>query len=113
MRNQLTLTKAQTRALVSCVETHGHNGFYVAKDHGAYIGAGNNAAGTGVCFYFKNCDPDKNPDCWDECRSRFGGDDFGVTFDEADDIAFIKKVADAERRLRVIVSGHSVQLQGI
>jgi hypothetical protein len=113
MRNQLTLTKAQTNALVSCIETHGHNGFYVAKDEGAYIGAGNNSAGTGVCYYFKNCDPNKNPMCWEECRSKFGGDDWGVSFNEAEHLRFIKNVVKANRRLRVIVSGYRIDLQAV
>jgi len=71
----ITLSAKQVQQLVNT----GEDSFYIAKDHGAYVGAGQSDKG-GVCFYFRGCDPTKGGDDWyHTCRDKFGGDDFGDT----------------------------------
>ena len=108
MKEQLTLTQKQTRDFADCIEKHGHENFYMAKDQGAYVGAGNSSDNTGVVFYFKGCDPSKNEDWWEECRDRFGGDDFGVIIEDTD---FVVEARDNGSRLNVLVTDDDVRIQ--
>lgn len=57
---------------------------FFVKDEGAYLMSAGNPRQLipgqdtrSVVVYADGCDPDKNPDWWDEVTSRCGGDDFG------------------------------------
>lgn len=107
MTIQKTLSLKETKALADCIEKHNHDSFYLAKDHGAYIGAGNNSDGTGVLFFFRGCDPEKDLDYYEECHYKFGGDDFGVQFD---DIDFVIAARNNRMKLKFSVSPTSIKL---
>ena len=107
MNIQKTLSLKETKALADCIEENNHKDFYLAKDQGAYVGAGNNATGTGVLFFFRGCDPQRDPNWYEECRYKFGGDDFGVQFD---DIDFVMAARNNRMKLKFSVSPTSIKL---
>jgi hypothetical protein len=73
---QITLSRKEVLELLSFTEKHNLNDFFMAKDHGAYVGA--SAGDKGNCiFYFAGCDPRKDKDFWENSSEKFGGDDFG------------------------------------
>ncbi len=113
MGAQLTLSVAQTRELADCIIKHNIPNFYLAKDHGAYVGAGIldvQGEPQGVVFYFRGCDPSKDPDYYDEARYKFGGDDFGVTFSNTD---FVTRAAKYYKKLRFVVTDSDVKVRMI
>lgn len=67
---QITLSRAQALSIRHDCVTKNQQ-FFVAKDQGAYVGTAHNVV------YFRGCDPVKDKDWYDECRIKFGGDDFG------------------------------------
>lgn len=74
----ITLSRAQVERLVDFCRTHGRNEWFVANDHGAYVGASiGSGEGNSVIYYFKGCDPTKDEDFYDNAWAKFGGDDFG------------------------------------
>jgi hypothetical protein len=75
---QITLSRAQIQSLVSFCEAAKSEKFFIAKDHGAYVGYSTGPTPAQQClFYFKGCDPDKDAEFHDNARRAFGGDDFG------------------------------------
>lgn len=75
---QITLQRDKVEQLVNFCKANKLTEFYLAKDHGAYIGASGQEDIKNCIFYFKGCNPDKNPDTfWDTQQKLFGGDDFG------------------------------------
>ena len=107
MNIQKTLSLKETKKLADCIEHYNYDSFYLAKDQGAYVGAGNNATGTGVLFFFRGCDPQRDPNWYEECRYKFGGDDFGVQFD---DIDFVMAARNNRMKLKFSVSPTSIKL---
>lgn len=82
MTNIISLPLNKTRELLEFCQTNNVDQFFFAKDQGAYFGA---TAGKGDTFcnsihYMRGCDPDKNPDFYENAMARFGGDDFGEHF---------------------------------
>lgn len=76
---QITLSRANVVQLLSFCTEHKQDKFFVAKDHGAYVGA-NAKVGEkmkNVLFFFAGCDPEKHEDWYDTAKQKFGGDDFG------------------------------------
>lgn len=81
---QMTLTRKQVQALHDFAEKHGKDQWFLAKDHGAYIGmtAGSKEEDNfeNILFYFKGCNPEKDEDFYDNAGYKFGWDDFGEHF---------------------------------
>lgn len=86
-----SIKKAAALELLAFCEKHKVEQFFIAKDHGAYIGATKDkplAKGEKIdhskvnvfnnIHYLLGCNPDTDEDSYEECRYRFGGDDFGV-----------------------------------
>lgn len=78
---QITLKAKDVRELSQFLKRHGKETFFLAKDHGAYIGAtaGSNADETfeRIIHYFAGCNPEKDEGFYETSRWKFGGDDFG------------------------------------
>ena len=78
---QITLKANEVRQLSDFLKRHNSDTFFVAKDHGAYVGAtaGSNSDGTfkNLIFYFTGCNPHKYTDFYENADWNFGGDDFG------------------------------------
>lgn len=78
---QITLNTHKTRELSEFLRKHGKETFFLAKDHGAYIGATAGKHGTDtferIVHYFSGCNPNKDRDFYETSRWKFGGDDFG------------------------------------
>ncbi len=111
MKVQKTLNQKQVKQLYKAsVADPKNSGFYLAKDHGAYIGAGILGEG-GAVFYFAGCDPQKNDDYYDEAGYKFGYDDFGQLFDTENDIALLKKCADEDRKIQFTVTESAIQIK--
>lgn len=91
MKAAITLTRDQVQYLVDFCREHGKAQYFIAKDHGAYLGQSLGMEPTPRCiFYFPGCHPETDADYYDTARGLFGGDDFGDLMD----------VADLERILR-------------
>jgi len=80
---QMTLSFADCEKLISFCRANDLKQYFIAKDQGAYLGASKGAEPSQQClFYFRGCDPRKNPDSYyDNARAAFGGDDFGEHLD--------------------------------
>lgn len=96
----LTLNRAQIDQLAEFIRANSIKQIFVAKDHGAYVGASIGEKGNCV-FYFDGCDPSKDKDYYDTARTLFGGDDFGEHLDA-------KSVLDAAGDPRVTKMKFSV-----
>lgn len=81
----LNLAREQVQQLIDFCTKHNLTEWFIAKDHGAYIGAVAGAAPAPKCiFYFPGCDPAKDADWYDTALAQFGGDDFGELLPVAD-----------------------------
>ena len=89
----LTLNRADIEKFAAFINAHAIKQIFIAKDHGAYVGASIGEKGNCI-FYFAGCDPSKDKDYYDTARSKFGGDDFGEHLDA-------KAVTDAAADARV------------
>lgn len=105
---QITLTQDQTQQFARFLCENNLAQWFVAKDQGAYIGAYSEKTDSNCIFYFRGCDPERNPD-WYESTRRFGGDDFGEYFGKD----FVLRCALHNRRLRVNVTDTLVKLVGV
>jgi hypothetical protein len=76
----LTLKRDQIDKLATFVQKHGLQQIFIAKDHGAYIGA-SVGPDDNCIFYFHGCDPQKDKDFYENALAKFGGDDFGEHLD--------------------------------
>ena len=76
----ITLNRADINKLAAFVTKHSIKEIFIAKDHGAYVGAsiGEN---DNCIFYFKGCDPTKDKDFDGAALSLFGYDDVGEHLD--------------------------------
>lgn len=72
---QITLNSKQVERLSAFLISNQKDTFFVAKDHGAYVGAASDK--DSVLFYFAGCDPEKDADFYETSYHKFGGDDFG------------------------------------
>lgn len=98
MAAQITLSREDVLKLLAFSESHNHKEFFVAKDHGAYVG--DSAGDKGNCiFYFAGCNPDKDKDWYDTCHEKFGGDDFG----EHLPIEWLQRVRDNPKITKMVV----------
>lgn len=83
--HSIELTRAQTQQLVDHCVRYNLTQWFIAKDHGAYVGASCGSEPDQKClFYFKGCDPEKDADWYDTAHAKFGGDDFGEHMQLAD-----------------------------
>ena len=73
----ITITKKETLEFSAFLTENGIKEWFMAKDHGAYVGA--YYEGKTWLKYFKGCNPEKDSDFYETARYKFGGDDFGVT----------------------------------
>tara|TARA_R110000744_G_scaffold50337_2_gene108908 strand:- start:334 stop:693 length:360 start_codon:yes stop_codon:yes gene_type:complete len=81
---QITLKRDQLDEFALFLRNHDVEKWFIAKDHGAYIGATNKEKGDkfkNKLFYFSGCNPDTDEDFYDNAIDKFGGDDFGEFFD--------------------------------
>lgn len=76
----LTLNRADIDKFAAFINTHAIKQIFIAKDHGAYVGASIGEKANCI-FYFAGCDPNKDKDYYDTSHSKFGGDDFGEHLD--------------------------------
>ncbi|RZT29083.1 DUF3085 domain-containing protein [Cupriavidus agavae] len=75
---QITLTRHQAQSLVSFCEAAKSESFFIAKDHGAYVGFSTGPAPEQQClYYFAGCDPRTDALFYENAYLAFGGDDFG------------------------------------
>ena len=110
MKVQKTLNAKQVKQLYAAsIANPKSQGYYIAKDYGAYVGAGILSEG-GVVFYFEGCNPEKDSDYYEESRYKFGGDDFAENFNSTDDIALLKRCADENRIMRFIVTKTKIEI---
>lgn len=106
---QITLTTKQTTELSAFISNNDLTDFFIAKDHGAYIGAYSEKDGSNYIVYFKGCNPEKDEHYYDEAYYKFGGDDFGEHI-PAD---FLHRIARAGRRLRVTLTSTTIKQQAV
>ena len=102
---QITLTQTQTNRLAEYLRNNDLAEWFIAKDHGAYIGA-SMGVGQNCIFYFRGCNPNRDTDWYDNTRRAFGGDDFG----EHLDAEAVFEIADSGRRLRVELTPRHINL---
>lgn len=76
---QITLNRAQAIKLHDFCVTHKKESFFLAKDHGAYIGQCMQTEDGVVndIHYFKGCNPKTDDGWYEQSHALFGGDDFG------------------------------------
>jgi len=109
---QITLTRDDLNEFALFLRKHNVEKWFIAKDHGAYIGATNNEKGDNFqskLFYFSGCNPDTDEEFYDNARNKFGGDDFGDFFDAAivHDICADPKAKD----MVVVVNKKSINIK--
>ena len=100
----MTINQQETADFSAFLTAHNLEEWFLAKDHGAYIGA--TVKGAKWIKYFKGCNPDKSPDFYDNARFKFGGDDFGEFFSSGS----IHKTAKAGGYLKLKVSYDKISL---
>jgi len=82
---QITLSRTQVASLVAFCDAANSATFYIAKDHGAYVGYSTGDTPDKRCvFYFKGCDPAKDVDFSENADRIFGGDDVGEYLEVSD-----------------------------
>jgi|DEB0MinimDraft_6_1074348.scaffolds.fasta_scaffold28178_3 hypothetical protein len=110
---QITLTALQVRKFSKFCKDHRLEQFFVAKDHGAYVGATKRDEDTNelhrIIFYFKGCDPNKDKDCWNTQQDKFGGDDF-VDLIPASDLHNVAKEKALDAMV-IIVKRSSIEIR--
>lgn len=106
----ITLSRVQAERLVKFCKQHNKDKFFIAKDHGAYLGQSVGSKPEEQClFYFSGCDPKKNADYYENSRDKFGGDDFGEFLPLA---WFEKAVANPKvGRVTITVNKSSIKCQ--
>lgn len=72
----VTLSRAQALELIAFAIQNQQLHYFIAKDHGAYVGI-TNRSDERIIHYFPGCNPKTDADYCDNCRMEFGGDDFG------------------------------------
>ncbi|WP_076922836.1 DUF3085 domain-containing protein [Pseudoalteromonas sp. SK20] len=81
----VSLNKSQSKKIFDFCQKHSVTHFYFAKDQGAYFlakkGSTSNGDFENCLVYVKGCDPNKNTECYETARNRFGGDDFAESFE--------------------------------
>lgn len=100
----MTINQQETADFSAFLTAHNLTEWFLAKDHGAYIGA--TIDGAKWLKYFQGCNPDKSADFYDNARFKFGGDDFGEFFPSA----AIHKTASAGGYLKLKVSPTKISL---
>lgn len=103
----MTLSRAQVEKLHSFCKEHKKDTFFIAKDHGAYVGQSVGATPDKQClFYFKGCDPKKDYDFYENAVNGFGGDDFG----EFLPISWLEKVVERPdiQKMKINVGARSI-----
>ncbi|KDP83476.1 DUF3085 domain-containing protein [Cupriavidus basilensis] len=109
---QITLSRAEVQSLVTFSEEVNTQRFFIAKDHGAYIGCSvGSAPSQKRLFFFKGCNPAVDKDFYENARRAFGGDDFGEHFPVAD---LVKMLAEpACMKVRVTVTRSNIRIDGL
>ena len=109
---QLTLSRSEVASLVAFCDAAGSDQFFIAKDHGAYVGYSTGATPDKQClFYFKGCNPAKDADFYENTYRSFGGDDFGERLPLVD----LRKALEipAIQKVRITVSATSIRLDSL
>jgi len=104
----ITLNRDKVVAMLKLLDK-----FFVAKDHGAYVGVngGKDYGFESVIYYFKGCDPVKDEDWYDECHAKFGGDDFGEMLDAKSLVTCLNY--PATKGVRINVSKSSITISAV
>lgn len=107
---QITLSRTQVASLVAFCDAAGSNEFFIAKDHGAYVGFSTGSTPDKQClFYFKGCNPAKDADFYEKARRSFGDDDFGERLPLVD----LRKALEipATQKVRITVTPRAIQIE--
>jgi hypothetical protein len=101
----ITLKRADAIRLLEFCQKNNKPTFFMAKDHGAYVGQSNGAADNCI-FYFKGCNPKTDADWWGTTDAQFGGNDFG----EFLPVAWLETVANNPhcRAIRINVNAKRI-----
>ena len=79
---RMSIKREQALELMKFCLVNKVDDFFIANDNGAYFGATYGGHDDGSfknnIQYIKGCNPDNDPDYYEECRYKYGGDDFGV-----------------------------------
>lgn len=107
---QMTLSRAQVQSLVAFCDSAKSDRFFIAKDHGAYLGFSTGPKPEQQClFYFKGCNPAKDVGFWDNAQRAFGGDDFGERYPLSH---FRQALSNPEcKSVRIVVTRRSVRFE--
>ena len=100
----MTVNQQETADFSAFLTEHNLAEWFLAKDHGAYIGA--TVEGDQWIKYFQGCNPEKSPDFYENSQFKFGGDDFGEFFPSA----AIHKAAKAGGYLKLKVGSTKISL---
>lgn len=85
MKAAIILTRDQVQSLLDFCSRHRRAQYFIAKDHGAYLGQSLGMEPAPRClFYFPGCNPEIDADYYATARHQFGGDDFGDLMDVTD-----------------------------
>lgn len=106
---QLTLSRSEVASLVAFCDAAGSDQFFIAKDHGAYVGYSTGATPDKQClFYFKGCNPAKDADFYENACRGFGDDDFGERLPLVD----LRKALEdpSTQKVRITVTSRSIEL---
>ena len=102
----ITISKKETKEFSDFLSSRGLKEWFLAKDHGAYIGAYHE--GDTWLKYFRGCNPDKDEYFYDTARDKFGGDDFGLHFSSDS----VHQTAKAGGFLKLKIGVRKVTLEG-
>ncbi|CAG9183651.1 DUF3085 domain-containing protein [Cupriavidus pinatubonensis] len=108
---QITLSRSQVETLVAFCDAAKSERFFIAKDHGAYVGYSTGSKPEQQClYYFKGCNPATDADFYENARRGFGGDDFG----ERLSLTGLKEVLANEqcKSVRITVTARSIRIDG-
>jgi hypothetical protein len=105
--HEIAITREQAASIIDLAERSGESEFFVAKDQGAYLGTNVTIDGErhSAIYYFRGCDPAKDPEFYERARDIFGGDDFGEHIPVTHLRKFIADDRATEIRFRVNKTG--------
>jgi hypothetical protein len=105
----ITLQREEVKRLYEFCVKHKQANWFIAKDHGAYVGSANSQEN--CIFYFRGCNPKVNADWYETTHAQFGGDDFGELFP----VAELKKVIDdlKVRAMKIVLTATQIKIQHV
>jgi len=82
---------ADLATIVSHFDSHPNAKLFLVHDHGVYLMPGSPAMpgrkeGMNWVTHAKDCNPDTDPECWENARNLVGGDDFGEDITDSSEV---------------------------